>query len=150
MPLHDELKNAVKEAMRERNVPKLNTIRGLLTDFTNELVIKRIKPTETLGDDDALAVIKRSVKRRLDSIEQFKAGNRPDLVKNEEEELQYIQKYIPQTMSREEIKKTAIKVKEKMNVDKTKSGMLVGAIMKELKGKADGGDVKAVVDELFA
>lgn len=99
----------------------------------------------------ALAVIKRSVKQHKDSIEQFKRGGREELVKEEEAELKILETYLPQMMGRDEIRKAAEKIKEKLGVtDKSKAGSFIGAVMKELKGKADGADVKAVVDELLA
>lgn len=150
MTLHEQIKDSIKQAMLAKDEKKLNVLRGLLSDFTNELVAKKRKPNEILIDEDALAVIKRSAKRRMDSIEQFRAGNRKDLVKIEEEELDILEPYLPKLMKREEILPLVIAKKEALAItDKTKAGLLVGAVMKDLKGKAEGGDVKAIVDELL-
>jgi uncharacterized protein YqeY len=97
-----------------------------------------------------LAVIKRLAKQRKDSIEQFQKGNREDLVEGEEKELVVLESYLPQLMSKEEIEPIAIAKKEELGItDKGKKGQLIGAVMKEVAGKADGGDVKAVVEKLF-
>jgi uncharacterized protein YqeY len=103
------------------------------------------------ADEEALAVVKRLVKQRKDSIEQFKKGNREDLVKVEEAELKILEVYLPQMMSKDEILKIAQKKKVELGItDKTKSNMLMSGLMKDLKGKADGADVKAVVEQLFS
>ena len=73
--------------MKARDTVRTDTLRGLLAAFTNELVSKGIKPTEKISDDDALTVIRRAVKQRRDSIEQFRKGNREDLAQKEEMEL---------------------------------------------------------------
>jgi len=129
---------------------RLETYRGMLAAFTNELVSKNRKPNETLEDEDALAVITRLSKQRKDSIEQFKKGNREDLVKKEQAELAILETYLPKLMDRNEVEKIAQSKKNELGIsDATKKGMLMSAIMKDLKGKADGTVVKEVVDSLF-
>jgi uncharacterized protein len=151
MSLNQKIKDEVKEAMLARDTVRLNTLRGLLAAFTNEVVAKKRKPSEELTDDEAMDVIRRSVKQRKDSIEQFTTGGRMDLVKSEQAELDILLAYLPQMMSRDEIKKVVMTKKTELGVnDKTGAGKLMGAVMKELKGKADGEDVKAVTEELLA
>ena len=151
MSLHVDIKNEIKQAILTKNQVRLLVVRGLVAAFTNELVAKSRKPTEELSDEEALAVIRRSVKQRKDSIGQFKAGGRQDLVDAESAELSVLEKYLPQMMSRDEIKKAAGAKKTELGItDKSKLGVFIGALMKELKGKADGVAVKAVVDELFS
>jgi uncharacterized protein YqeY len=135
--------------MLARDEFRLNTLRSVKAVFSNELINKPGK-TE-LTDEEALAVIKRLVKQRKDSIDQFKKGNREDLVKVEEAELKILEVYLPQMMSQAEISKIAEKKKTELGIsDKPKAGLLMSALMKELKGRADGGDVKVVVDKLFS
>jgi uncharacterized protein YqeY len=149
--LHQQIKDQIKEAMLAKETVRLNTLRGLLSAFTNDLVAKKRKPQEELSDEEALDVIRRSVKQRKDSIEQFKAGGRNDLVESEEAELVVLQAYLPQMMSQNEIRPLAEAKKTELGItDKVKAGQLMGAIMKDLKGKADSDDVKSVVDSLFA
>ena len=150
MSLQKDIQGSIKEAMLAKDAVRLSVMRGLTAAFTNELVAKGRKPTEELSDEDSLAVIRRAVKQRKESIEQFRKGNRKDLAEKEEAELIILDAYLPQMMSREEVKKIARAKKEELGVsDKSKTGMLMSAVMKDLKGKADGGDVKAVVDSLF-
>jgi len=148
--LHEQIKNNIREAMLAKDSLRLETYRGMLAAFTNELVSKNRKPNETLEDEDALAVITRLSKQRKDSIEQFKKGNREDLVKKEQAELAILETYLPKLMDRNEVEKIAQSKKNELGIsDATKKGMLMSAIMKDLKGKADGTVVKEVVDSLF-
>ncbi|MEK7129219.1 MAG: GatB/YqeY domain-containing protein [Patescibacteria group bacterium] len=150
MTIHEQIRETIKEAMRAKNAVRLNVVRGLLSAFTNELVAKKRKPSDMLPDEEALEVIRRAVKQRKDSVSQFEKGNRSDLADGEKAELIYLEKYLPKMMSPEEILPVVeAKMKEMGVTDKSKAGMLLGALMKELKGKADGADVKAVVDKLL-
>lgn len=148
--LHQKLKDDLKEAMRAKDTERLTVIRGLVSAFTNENVSKKRKPDEMLPDEDALAVISRAAKQRKDSIEQFEKGGRPELAEAEAKELILIQTYLPEMMSQDEIRPLIVAKKAELAIDDpTKKGMLMSAVMKDLKGKADGNDVKAVVDSLF-
>lgn len=136
--------------MMAKDAVGLKVYRSMLAAFTNELVAKGRKPSEILEDDLCIAVITRLAKQRKDSIEQYKKGNRQDLVKEEQDELAILEIYLPKLMDRAEVDKIAnIKKAELGITDTTKKGMLMSALMKELKGKADGILVKEVVDSLF-
>jgi len=149
--MHQKIKDQVKEAMLAKDTVRLNTVRGLLAAFTNELVAKKRKPNEELSDEEVLDVIARGVKQRKDSIEQFRAGGRSNLAESEEIELKILEIYLPQQMTREEIENfVKSKLIETDSVDKSKAGMFTGTIMKDLKGRADGALVKQVVDSLLA
>jgi uncharacterized protein YqeY len=103
-----------------------------------------------LTDEQALVVITRLAKQRKDSIEQFKKGNRDDLVKEEAAQLAILETYLPKLMDKMEVEKIAKAKKEELGIiDAAKKGMLMSALMKDLKGKADGTVVKEVVDTLF-
>ncbi|OGI61259.1 hypothetical protein A2814_00635 [Candidatus Nomurabacteria bacterium RIFCSPHIGHO2_01_FULL_38_19] len=148
--LHKQIKNGIKEAMLAKDTVKLETFRAMVAGFTNELVAKEKKPNKLLSDEEALVVIARLAKQRKDSIEQFKKGNRDDLVKIEESQLVILETYLPKLMDKNEVEKIARVKKEELGIsDATKKGMLMSALMKELKGKADGALVKKAVDSLF-
>ncbi len=148
--IHEQIRDEIKEAMKAREKVRLNVLRGILTALTNELVASGKTPQDMIDDDSALTVIKRLAKQRKDSIEQFEKGDRKDLADKEREEFVYLEKYLPQMMSKEEIQKIAEAKKMELGIDdKAKMGMLMGAVMKELKGKADGTDVKEVIEKLF-
>lgn len=125
-------------------------LRGVMAEIQKELIAKKSAATEGT-DEETLAIIKRLVKQRKDSIDQFTKGGRTDLADNEQKELKILEVYLPATMSQEDIKKVAVAKKAELGVtDKAGAGKLIGAISKELKGKAEGSDIKAVVDSLFA
>ncbi len=133
-----------------KDTVKLETLRAMVAAFMNELVAKGKKPQDMLNDEEALAVITKLSKQRKDSIEQFKKGNREDLVKVEEAQLAILEKYLPTMMDKSEVEKIARAKKEELGItDATKKGMLMSALMKDLKGKADGTVVKVAVDALF-
>jgi uncharacterized protein YqeY len=148
--LHQQIKDEIKKAMMAKEALRLETMRGLSAAFTNELVATKRTPQEMLTDEEALKVIKRAANQRKDSIEQFEKGGRPELAEKEKAELIIIEAFLPQMMSKDEIRKIAEAKKVELGaMDKSKMGMFMGALMKELKGKADGGDVKEVVESLF-
>ncbi len=149
--LQAQIREDIKTAMRAKDALRLEVLRGILTAFTNELVATRRTPQETLEDEGCIAVLKRQVKQRKDASQQFRDGGRPELADKEDAELVMIEAYLPQMMSREEIKKIAEAKKLELGVvDKTGMGKFIGAVMKACGGKADGNDVKAVVEELLA
>jgi hypothetical protein len=150
MSLHKDIQKQIQDSMRARDAVRTTTLRGVLTSFTNELVAKKRKPNEELSDEDALDVIRRGVKQRKDSIEQFRKGGREDLAQSEEAELKILETYLPAMMPVEEVEKIArAKASELGITDKSKAGQLMGAVMKELKGKADSADVKNAVDSIL-
>ena len=150
MSLHTDIQGELKIALKAKEQVKLRTVRSMLTAFTNEAVATGGTPQSELSDKQVLSVIKRLAKQRKESIVQYEAANRPELAEPEKDELVVLESYLPQMMSEEEIRPVAEAKKAERGVDdKAKMGILVGAVMKELKGKADGGDVKKVVESLF-
>ncbi|MEK7463600.1 MAG: GatB/YqeY domain-containing protein [Patescibacteria group bacterium] len=146
--LHENIKTQITEALRAHDTIRLETLRGLVSSFSYELIAQK-SPAGFVDDDTALALIKKSVKQHKDSIEQFEKGGRKDLVKKEKAELAILEVFLPETMSRKDIKKIAeAKIAKDGKPDAKKLGQFMGMLMKELKGKADGADVKAVVEEL--
>ena len=158
--LEKEIRSELKEAMKNKDSVQLIVLRGLLAGFTNELISQKKKPQDEVSDELAMAVIKKAVKQRKDSIEQFTKGRRNDLVEVEKSELKILEKYLPAMMSLDEIKriaeikKTKLKITDKSNLPAGRQGMgiLIGAVLKEIKtvgASADGNKVKSVVEELF-
>ena len=157
MSLHTQIKDQIKEAMKAKDTVKLGVVRGLVSAFTNELVALKRTPQDELSDEEVLFVIRRAVKQRKDSIEQFTQGGRMDLVEPERAELAVLETYLPALMSREEVMKIAqakmaelgVTDKDGVALSRSNAGKFMGALMKDLKGKADGDVVKSVVDELL-
>jgi uncharacterized protein len=150
MSLHEDIRASLKTAMKAKEAVKLRTIRGMLTAFTNELVATNRTPQDMLSDEETLTVIKRLAKQRKESILQFEANGREDLAVLEKEELSILEEYLPQLMTKEQIRPLAEAKKIELGIeDKSKVGILIGTLMKELAGKVDGSDVKSVVEDLF-
>lgn len=148
--LHQDIKNNIKEAMMARDTVRLEVMRGLSTALMNEAVAKGKTPQDLLSDEEALVVITKTAKQRKDSIAQFKAGGREDLVAEEEAQLAILETYLPKLMDKSEVENIARAKKVELGIDDaSKKGMLMAALMKDLKGKADGMVVKEVVDSLF-
>lgn len=151
MTIHESIKAGIPEAMRAKDAAKLQTYRSLSTMMTNEVVAKKRKPDELLADEEALAVLKRAANQRKDSIQQYAAGGRPELAEQEKAELAVIEALLPAQMPREEIEAIVkAKIAALGVTDKSGAGKLTGAVMQELKGRADGGAVKEVVDSLLS
>ncbi len=149
--LKQKIQEDMKNAMRAKNSLAVQTLRGAMAAFTNELVAKGGKPTDEVDDALAIVVIKRLAKQRKDSAEQFTKGNRPELAEKEMQELQILESYLPATTSKADIEKVARAKMAELGVrDASGIGKLTGVIMKELKGTADGNDVKEVLQQLLA
>lgn len=150
MTLHETLKESLKESLKAKDEVRLRTVRSMLTAMTNELVATGKKPQDIIDDTTFLAVVKRLAKQRKESIVQYEAAGRPELAVPEKAELAILESYLPTLMSQDEIRPIAEAKKAELGVtDKAGMGKLIGAITKELAGKADGSDVKAVVESLF-
>jgi uncharacterized protein YqeY len=149
MSLHQQIKDGIKDAMIKKDALRLTVLRNISSALMNEMIAKKISGEE-LPDEDTITIIRRLVKQRKDSIEQFTKGNRLDLVKNEEDEMKILETFLPKLMEKEEVESfIKAKIDEVGTIDKTKAGQFMGSIMKELKGKADGMLVKQVIDELI-
>ena len=150
MSLQQIIKDQMKPAMIAKDAVRLGVIRGLMAGFINELVAKNKSPQDALIDEETISVVKKAVKQRKDSIDQFTKGGREDLAIDEKAELAILETFLPKMMGQDEIKNIAEVLKIKMAVtDKAKMGQFIGVVMKETKGQADGMDVKAVVESLF-
>lgn len=150
MPIHKTLKAGIPAALRAKDTVRLTTLRSLVTAMTNEVIAKKRKPDQFLTDDEALVVLKRAANQRKDSIEQFEKAGRNELADTEKAELVIIQSFLPVQMPCEEIEKAArAKMTELALSQKSDAGRLIGALMKDFKGTADGADVKAVIDKLL-
>ncbi len=148
--LFAEIKANIKAAMLAKDTVKLSVMRNLVSACTNELVSKGRMPQDELTDEEVIAVIRRQVKQRKDSIEQFTAGGRADLAEGEQAELVYLEVFLPQLMSEDDVRTIALAKKAELGItDKKDVGRLMAEIMKDLKGKADGTVVKKVVEESF-
>ena len=147
MSLKDQITEDMKVAMRAKDAPRLLTIRGLLAACKQREVDERI----VLDDAAVIAIVDKLVKQRKDSIAQFTAGNRPDLVEKEAAELQVLEGYLPQRLSADDIAaQVAAIVAELGAAGPGDMGKVMGAVKAKLAGKADMGLVSAAVKKALA
>jgi len=151
MSIATEIKEQLKEAMKAKDTNKLTVLRGLISAFTNELVATGKTPQDEVTDELAMIVLKRASNQRKDAIEQFEKGGREDLVSKEKTELEIIKTYLPKMMDEEKVREIVTKKKEELGIsDKSGMGQLMGAVIKEAQGQADGSVVKKIVDEVLS
>ena len=134
--LEEKILNDYKEAMKARDTLKSSVLSFLRAELMNTALAKK---KNKLEDAEAISVIKKQVKQRQDSIEQFKKGMRQDLADKETKELEILKSYLPEELAEEEIKRLV----EEVIASSGASGMKdMGMVMKELApkiaGRADG------------
>lgn len=147
MSLSERLSEDLLSAVRSGDEDKKRTLRLLIAELKNAAIEAR----EELGDDAALAVLQRQARQRRDSIEEFAKAGRDDLVASEQAELDIIESYLPQQMSPEEIEEAARRQIEAVGATgPSDMGRVMGPLMKELSGRADGRLVNETVRKLLA
>ena len=151
--MHNQIQEQIKDALRAKDNVRLTTLRGVLAAFTNESLVLKRTPKDKLSDGEAIAVIRRLVKQRKDSIEQFEKGGRKDLADSEKAELKVLEEFLPAQMSEEKIREIVNKILRQAQDDNSpilkNKGAFVGTVIKETKGEADGALVKKIVEEIF-
>jgi len=136
----------LKQALKGGDKLKCLVIRSTLAAVSNAEKAKR----KELEDADILGIIAKQVKQHKESIEAFKKGNRQDLVDKEIAEMAVLEKYLPEQMPREDIIAIAKKAIDEVGAQGPhEKGKVMGRLMPQLKGKADGGVINAVVTELL-
>jgi uncharacterized protein YqeY len=147
MTLKDQITEDMKTAMRAKDAPRLLTIRGLLAACKQREVDERI----VLDDAAVVAIVDKLVKQRKDSITQFTAGNRPDLVEKETAELSVLEGYLPKRMDAEAVaKEVAAIVAELGAKGPGDMGKVMGTVKTRLAGNADMALVSAAVKKALA
>ena len=145
--LYETISNDMKEAMKAHDKDSLNTIRLLKSAIDLYLVNNKLERNHA-SDDVVIDVVSKQVKTHKESIEEFKKGNRQDLVDGLLKEIELLSKYLPEQLSEEEVRKEIDKVFDKIKPTSMKD---MGALMKELtpilKGKADMSQVNAIIRE---
>jgi uncharacterized protein YqeY len=144
MGLEERLIEEMKQAMKSNDKTRLSTIRMIRSTLKN----KEIELRKPLDDDAILRVIQGMVKKNEDSIEQFKAGGRMDLVEKETKEIEIMKSFLPQPLSREEVLKVIDQTIEETNASSLKDlGKVMKTVMPKLGGKVDGALVNQLVKE---
>ena len=146
-PLQTTLREAMKDAMRARNKPRLETIRLALAE------IRRVEVDERIDCDDArvTGILSRMIKQRKDSITQFEAGGRDDLVAKEQGQIEVIQEFLPQALDGEELAKLITEAVANAGAESMRDmGKVMGLLKPQVTGRADMGEVSRQVRQLLS
>lgn len=148
MALKEKINSDLVAAMKAKEEVKLGALRLLKAAIMKFEVAGKEK--KDAGDDEVLQIIGREVKQRKDSIEAYRKGGREDLAAKEEAELKILQVYLPIQMSEEELKKVITQVITQTGAQgKGDFGKVMGAVMVQVKGKADGQTVSRLLTEML-
>lgn len=146
MSLLENIRKDMLNASKQGDDITVDILKLVIADIRNE----QIALDKELTDEDVLKVLRKQEKKIKDSIEQYTKMGRDDLVSRESAQLKVIEKYLPSLMSEDEITKIVSRVIADTNASGIQSmGLVMGSVMKELNGKADGNLVKDVVGKLL-
>jgi len=138
----------LKEAMKNKEKDRLRVLRSLKSKLLEREISERKDGEASLSDEQAIEVLMKAAKQRKESIEQFEKGDRDDLAESEQEELELIESYLPEMLSEDEVRDIAREKIEELGADDMSDmGQVMGVMMQELKGKAEGSLVSKVVKE---
>ncbi|MDK2918298.1 MAG: uncharacterized protein PWQ37_1031 [Candidatus Petromonas sp.] len=147
MSLKDKLMQDLKTAMKEKNKIKKSVITMIRAAIKQYEVDNRTE----INDDGVIEIIAKQLKQKKDAIEEFKKGDRQDLVDETEKEIEILLQYLPKQLSEDEIRVIVKETIEKHNASSPKDmGKVMGALMPKMKGKADGKLVSKIVKELLS
>lgn len=148
MNVHQQIEADLRSALKSADMEKAGALRFLISAVRNYQIEKKAKDKEFLPDSDVIAVLRRQVKQRKDSITEYEKGGRADLAEKEKKELEILESYLPAGISEEKIREVVRAKMSKLGItEKSGFGRLMGETMKELKGQADGDAVKKIVEE---
>jgi uncharacterized protein YqeY len=147
MTLKDRITDDMKDAMRAKDAPRLLTIRGLLAAIKQKEVDERI----VLDDTAVIGVIDKLIKQRKDSISQFAAAQRTDLVDKETAELKVLEGYLPQRLSAEAVEQAVAALAAEIGASSPADmGRMMAAAKSRFAGQADMSLVSAAVKKVLA
>ena len=135
------------EASKAKDIGRADILKMAMASIKNQ----EVEIQRNLDDDEVIAVLRKESKKIADSIEQFKAMGRDDLLEKEQYQFEVLESYLPQLMSRDDIEAVVEKKVADLGVNSvTEMGKVMGVVMNELKGKADGGLVKDIVQKVLS
>jgi uncharacterized protein len=150
MSLQKRIDGDLKEAMRAKDAPRLSVLRMLKAALKNAS-IEKVGADGELEDSDAVAVIRKQVKQRHDSIESFEKGGRSELAEKEKAEIAVLNSYLPQPMSAEELQHlVAETIAELGATSRAQMGAVMKALQLKISGRADGKTLSAEVQRQLA
>lgn len=144
MSLKDQIPQDLKKALREKNKLELNVLRMLQSSIRNKEIDSRNK----LDDNGIIEVVNSEIKKRRDTVEEYKRVNREDAAQSELQEIEILMRYMPEQLGEEDIRKKVLESIRNTEASGLKDlGSVMKDIMPELKGKADGKMINRIVRE---
>ena len=144
MGLEERLVEEMKQAMKSNEKLRLSTIRMIRTSVKN----KEIEVRKKLEDEEIQRVIQGMLRKSEESVEQFRAGGRMDLVEKETQEMEILKSFLPKSLSQEEILKVIDEIIQENQASSLKDlGKVMKSVMSKLAGKADGKLINQLVKE---
>lgn len=151
MTLQQQISSDLTTAMKNREALRLETLRSIKTAFTNELVATSRTPQDELNDEDAIKVVKRLHKQRLEAAAQFQTASRTDLYQKEVDEAAIIETYLPEQISDAELETLVNQVLIDNDITaKSQTGIAIGKVMKEVGDRVDGKRVQQLIAQKLA
>ena len=139
----------LKEALKNKDNQRLSVLRMMAAALHNEAINLK-KKDQGLNDQEQLAVLKREVKKRKDSVSAYQAGGRGELAQKEQAEINIIEQYLPASLSETEIRKIVEDVIATMGeVNESQFGLVMKNVMTKLAGQADGSVVSQAVKDVL-
>lgn len=146
MSLKDQISEDIKIAMKAKDKLRLETVRSIKKFILEKEVSLRPQGQDTLTETQEIEVLAQQAKQRRDSIEQYRQAGRDDLADKEAQELAIIEEYLPGQLSDAEISTVVEQVMAKTGANSAKDlGKVMGPVMQQLKGRADGQKIQAIV-----
>lgn len=140
----DKIQNDLKKAQLARDEVTVSTLRLLLSEVKNAEIAKG----QDLADSDIINIVQREIKKRKEAAEGFRKGSREEQAQKEEAEAKVLEQYLPVQLSDEELTKIVEEhIKEVGASSLQDMGRVIGLVMSQVAGKADGGRVSALVKE---
>jgi uncharacterized protein YqeY len=165
MLFKEKIAKDLKEALKGKKEVEISALRQLLAAILNKEKEKRAKLAKKkekikeeelakesqLTDDEVIIVISSEIKKRKEAISEFEKGERQDLVEKEKAELEILKRYLPEQLSEQELKKLAREIIERTGASSPKDmGKVMGQLIPQVRGRAEGAVISKIVKELLA
>lgn len=144
--LKDILNNDLKKYMKEKNTLALNAVRSIISEIKN----KEVEKAAELTEEEIVQLIRKQIKMREDSIEQFERADRNDLAEKERKEAEILQEYLPEQLSDEELRKIIEETIKEVNATSKKDfGKVMKLVIQKVQGRADGKKISEILSTLL-
>jgi len=142
--LKEKLNEDLKKYMKEKNTLALNTVRLVIAEIKN----KEVEKNSEITDEEILQIIRKQIKMREDSIQQFRSANREDLAEKEAQELEILKSYLPEDLTDEELEKIIQETIKELNASSKKDfGRVIKEVIKKVQGRADSKKISELISK---